>query len=242
MFRLLFPRYCAACGHVLSAAEQCICTSCYLNLPFTHLRGCRGNVVERHFWQQLPIGRASAFLYYQTDSDVRTLLFKLKYFDRPQVGRFFGRAMARDLSDTGFFHDIDAIVPLPLHRNKERQRGYNQSLQLALGVADVTGLPVDTKLVERVVDTPTQTHLTPDERRNNMQGAFRLLCPDRAAGRHILLIDDVLTTHATLLACGKAIAQAPDVRLSILTLALAGRHPLTVEGYEEMHRYVPPER
>ncbi len=229
---ILFPSRCAVCGQCLASMERCICTSCYLNLPLTHFRGHRGNVVERLFWQKLPIERASAYLRYQSSNDVRNVLFKLKYHDRPQVGRFFGRVMATELLATDFFKDIDVVVPLPLHRKKERKRGYNQSEHLARGVADVSGLPVDTKLVERVVNTPSQTRLTADERRQNMQNAFRLCSVERAAGRHILLVDDVLTTHATLLACGRALAQAPNVRISILVLALAGRHPLTVEVYE----------
>jgi len=227
---VLFPRRCLVCGERLDRTEQHVCTSCYVNLPFTHFHGERGNVVERLFYGRLPIERANALLFYKVDSRSRYLLFALKYYDRPQVGRFFGRIMARDLLNTDFFHGIDFIVPLPLHVAKQRRRGYNQCSALAYGVADLTGLPVREDIVARVVNTPTQTHLTAQERRENMRGAFRLLRPEAVSGRHVLLIDDVLTTNATILSCGEEIAKAAGVRISVLTLALAGQH--TTAGHE----------
>lgn len=133
--------------------------------------------------------------------------------------------MAQDLLDTDFFDGIDFIVPVPLHRKKMRQRGYNQSAELAHGIAELTGLPVREDLVSRVVDTPTQTRLTAEERRENVRDAFRLLQPAAVANRHILLVDDVLTTNATILSCAEELVKATGVRISVLTLALAGQHP-----------------
>ncbi len=234
--RVIFPDYCITCGRILNAEEHWICTPCYLELPFTHLRGRSGNVVERLFWGLLPVERANAFLHYDPSSDSKEVFFKLKYHNRPQVGRFFGRVMARDLEATDFFRGIDFIVPLPLHAKKRRLRGYNQSEELARGVSAVTGLPVEADIVERVVNNPSQTHLTPHERRDNVRDIFRLRAPERIAGRHILLIDDVITTNATVVACGRALMQAPGVRISILALGLAGRHPQTVENYDDWHK------
>lgn len=227
IFHILSPRRCVVCGTRLDRAEQHLCTPCYLALPFTHLHGERGNVVERLFYGHIAIERANAFIFYRASSDSRFLLFSLKYYNRPQLGKYLGRIMARDLLDTDFFDTIDCIVPLPLHANKQRRRGYNQSAELARGVAELTGLPLHEDIVERVVDTPTQTHLTPQERRENVRNAFRLIRPEAVAGRHILLIDDVLTTNATILSCAQEIAKAPNVRFSILTLALAGQHTTT---------------
>lgn len=229
--RILLPSFCTVCGSRLESQEQFVCTKCYLDLPFTHFHGERGNVVERLFWDHLPIERANALLFYQAESDSRHIFFQLKYYNRPRVGRFFGRIMANDLLDTDFFEGIDVIVPLPLHRHKERRRGYNQSHELARGVSEVTGLPLETDAVRRVVDNPTQTHLTHQERRENVRDIFQLIQPERLAGRHILLVDDVLTTSATLLSCGTELAKAEGVRISILALGLAGHHFFTAKDY-----------
>lgn len=224
--RLVFPERCVVCGRRLCAAERCVCIPCFQSLPFTRLHGERGNVVERLFWGNLPIVRANAYLHYYAGADSRKLFWSLKYYHRPQVGRYMGRAMAADLADSDFFDGVDLILPLPLSRRRERRRGYNQSAELARGVSEITGLPVDAVSVARTVDNPTQTQLTAAERQMNVSGIFRLLRPEALRGRHVLIVDDVVTTGASLISCGKAIAAAGDVRLSILALALAGDHPL----------------
>lgn len=229
LFATVFPCRCAVCGRRLTDGERHLCTACYMNLPFTRLRGERGNVVERLFWEKMPVVRANAFIRYIPGSDSSRVVRRLKYGDRPGIGLYFGRAMAHELRDTDFFEGIDMIVPVPLHRHKQRRRGYNQSELLAAGLAEVTGLPVRTDLVERVRDTETQTKKTHAERRRNMEGAFRLIDAAAAAGRHILLVDDVITTNATLLACGQALAQAADVRISVIALSMAGRHTLVTK-------------
>ncbi len=235
-FSVVFPSVCAVCGERLCTGERHVCTACYLALPFTHICGVRGNVVERLFWGRLPIERASSFLHYEAGCSVNRVFFRLKYFGRPQIGHFFGRIMAGELSDTDFFEGIDLIIPLPLHPKKQRRRGYNQSEALARGVAEVTGIPVLENAVVRVVDTPTQTRLTRHERMDNVADAFSLPNPEALVGKHVLLIDDVLTTGATLSACGQALASAASLRMSVLTLGLAGEHTLTAELYEDWRR------
>ncbi len=232
LLRLLFPRYCSVCGARLEPTEEVICATCFLRLPRTHLDGARGNGVERLFWGRLPIVRADAYLYYRVDDDSSSLFHDLKYHNRPRVGRFFGRVMAEHLRSGDFFDGVDAIVPVPLHRHKQQRRGYNQSVAIARGIADVTGLPIDVSAVERCIDTPTQTRLTADERRRNVSGVFRVPHPERVARHHFLLVDDVLTTGATLCACGEALAAVEGVRLSVLTLGLAGRHAFEIRYYE----------
>ncbi len=236
VWRIFFPQYCVVCGKRLVQGECHICTTCYLGLPFTRFRGERGNVVERLFWGLLPIERANSFLFYEIDREEKRVFFQLKYHNRPQVGRFFGRIMARDLIGTDFFEEMDVIIPLPLHANKQRVRGYNQSLELAKGVSDLTGLPVVSDAIARVVDNPTQTHLTVAERHENVRGAFRLLRPELVAGKHILLIDDVVTTNATLLSCGTELAKVAGVRISIMTLGLAGHHSFTARLFQDWRK------
>lgn len=223
-FCIIFPEPCLICNRRLKRGEKYICAPCFQNLPFTNMRGKAGNVAERLFWDILPIVRANSFLYYNIGSDSRRPFFWLKYYDLPELGVYLGRVMARDLMDTGFFDGIDMIVPLPLSKRRLKQRGYNQSRKLAEGVAQVTGLPVNEDVVSRVVDNPTQTHLTPHQRKNNVEGIFALQKPQQAEGKHILLIDDIVTTNATLSSCGRELARAGNVKISILTLGIAGKH------------------
>ena len=221
LVELFFPRLCLVCGKPLIEGEKFFCLHCDIDMPRTgfHLRP--DNAVKDMFWGLVTVERATAYLYYRRKSGFSHTIHLLKYGGRPDIGVELGRAMAAELSATGFFEGIDVLVPVPLHRRKQRQRGYNQSEQLANGVATVTGLPVETGAVERCKDTASQTHKSVYERWENVEGIFRLLHPERLAGRHVLLIDDVLTTGATLCACAEAVAQAPGVSISILALATA---------------------
>ena len=144
----------------------------------------------------------------------------------------------------GFFDGVDLIVPVPLHKRKEDERGYNQSAEIAYGVSEVTGLPVSTTAVIRGVDTPTQTLLSPEARMKNVSGAFVVARPEEIMGKHILFIDDVLTTGATTISCLKAVSDAPwfagsHTRMSVLTLALAGQHFDGAAGYRPWNPFEP---
>lgn len=223
---ILFPNHCCLCERRLGEGEECICHACYNFLPFTGFHGQKGNVVERLFWHQLPIARANALLYYKVGADSCHLFFDLKYYDRPEVGIYFGRIMAKDVLAEGFFEGIDAIVPVPLAKEKLRKRGYNQSEMLARGIAAVTGLPVYTDVVLRKIDTDTQTRLTAQERMENVKDAFEVVNVSKIEGRHLLLVDDVLTSGATLLSLGKTLTIARGISISILTLGIAGHHSM----------------
>ena len=224
LWRILFPERCIQCGARLTVREEELCATCIFSLPLTRIHAEPGNGVERLFWAKIDIERASAFMYYIPNSETRLSFMRLKYQrHRPQVGHFFGRMMACDLADTDFFSTIDLIVPVSLSAQRQRQRGYNQAAQLALGIAAATGLPVCEEAVERHVDNPTQTHLNAHERSQNVKDIFRLVRPELVAGRHILLVDDILTTGSTILSCAETLAEAGGVRFSILTMGLS-RH------------------
>lgn len=224
LWRILFPERCIQCGARLTVREEELCATCIFSLPLTRIHAEPGNGVERLFWAKIDIERASAFMYYIPNSETRLSFMRLKYQrHRPQMGHFFGRMMACDLADTDFFSTIDLIVPVPLSAQRRRQRGYNQAAQLALGIAAATGLPVCEEAVERHVDNPTQTHLNAHERSQNVKDIFRLVRPELVAGRHILLVDDILTTGSTILSCAETLAEAGGVRFSILTMGLS-RH------------------
>ena len=178
--------------------------------------------MEKCLWGKMPVERGSAFLHYAKGGDVRKLLSELKYQGNAKLGLFMGRCMARELLASGFFEGIDGIMPVPLHRRKQRMRGYNQSRMLAEGISAVTGIPLWDSLLVRTQFTETQTRKGSYERWLNVRDVFECPSPEVMAGKHVLLVDDVMTTGATLVACGDALREVKGLRISVLTLAMAG--------------------
>lgn len=218
---LLFPRQCVVCGGPLQEGEEAICLKCNIDMPRTDYHHQKDNPVERMFWGKIPLERATSYFFYHKGSDFRRVLHQLKYGGRKDLGEAMGRFMAAELLTSGFFREIDMIVPVPLHPRKQRMRGYNQSACIARGVAAVTGIQVDDTSVSRKKHTETQTHKSVYERWENVDGIFRLCHPERFVGKHILIIDDVLTTGATTTACADAFQDVEGICISILTLAVA---------------------
>ena len=219
---LLFPRCCVVCGSPLSRGEECLCTCCNINLPRTgfHLR--KDNPVECLFWGRIPgLKRASSFLFYRKGSDFRRILHMLKYGGYKELGEVMGRYMSAELSSGEFFDGVDMIIPVPLHRKKQKLRGYNQSEWIARGIASVTGIPLCAECMIREKNTETQTRKSTFERWANVEGIFRLCDTVHFEGKHVLLVDDVLTTGATTVACASAFARVSGIRISVLTLAVA---------------------
>lgn len=220
-----FPRYCVVCGKRLSAVEEITCIKCLAHLPLTGIKGKKGNIIERILWDYtIDTQRANSFLFYYPQSPYCNIYFHFKYYGHPEVAVVYGKLMAMDLLDTGFFAGVDCIVPVPLSAKRLRKRGYNQSERLAFGVGLVTGLPVITDAVARKVDNTTQTRLTTQERRENVENIFTLVRPEALNGKHVLLIDDVITTGSTIKSCAYAIMQAKNVKLSVLTLGTSAKN------------------
>lgn len=177
--------------------------------------------VELLFWGKFPLERATSFFYYRKGSDFRRILHLLKYGGQKEIGAIMGRYMAAELIESGFFQGIDVIIPIPLHETKQRIRGYNQSEWIARGIAAVTGIPVDTEAVVRRKYTETQTRKSIFERWENVEGIFELHHAESLIGKHVLIVDDVLTTGATTVACASRIMEVEGIRISVLTLAVA---------------------
>ncbi len=218
---LFFPRYCIVCGRTLAKGEECLCTMCNINLPRTdyHLR--KDNPVEKMFWGKIPLERATSFFFYRKGSDFRQILHQLKYGGQKGIGAIMGRYMAAELLASGFFDGIDIILPVPLHKKKQQIRGYNQSEWIARGIAAVTGISIDTESVVRQKNTETQTRKSSFERWENVEGIFELHHAQSLTGKHVLIVDDVLTTGATTVECASCLAEIEGIRISILTLAMA---------------------
>lgn len=220
-----FPRYCCVCDRRLLTGEEFLCVACLNHLPLTGLKGRKGNIVERLLWDDaICTERANSFLFYRQKSKYSRIYFHFKYFKHPEVAVYFGRLMALDLLDTDFFHGVDCLVPVPLSPSRLRSRGYNQSERLAHGISLVTGLPVETEAATRLVDNPTQTQLAEHERRSNVEDVFGLIHPELLRGKHLLIVDDIITTGSTTRAFAHALLQAGGVKLSVISLATSNRN------------------
>lgn len=206
----------------MSKGEEVLCVRCQADLPRVRTISFEENDIARIFWGLVPIEKGISFFHYTPHSPHSRILFELKYHNHPEVGKTMGRMMAEELKATNFFNGIDLIVPIPLSRKKERQRGYNQSDWIAWGISEATGIPTDTTSVVRTKSNPSQTTLDHRQRRENVRDIFAVRHPGNLEGRHILLVDDVITTGATMLSCAEAIARACRVRFSVLSLAWAG--------------------
>lgn len=219
---LISPRLCVVCGYRLSVSEEILCTKCLLHLPRTgfHLNAYE-NEMAKLFWGQIPVERATAFFYYEAHADAANIIYELKYKNHPEIGEEVGRMFAKEIKPSGFFDGIDGIVPVPLAKKRLRQRGYNQSEEIARGVAAISDLPIFDQAVRRLFFEGSQTSKGRWDRNENVENVFELVQADTIRGKHILLIDDVVTTGATVIACAKELCKAGGVRISVLSLGLA---------------------
>lgn len=220
LLHLLYPHICAGCGQDIPDTETELCLRCLHSLPETCFEQHAGNPVENLFRGRLPLVAATAQFYFTKDSLMQHLLHLLKYKGRGDLGVYLGRLMGRQLSGSARL-TADALVPLPLFPGRERKRGYNQATLLCKGMAEVMRLPVLDKAITRPAHTDTQTKKGRVDRWMNMEGKFTVAHADMLRGKHLLLVDDVITTGATLEACGQELLQVEDTRLSIATLCIA---------------------
>lgn len=221
LLQLVAPQACIVCGARLAVGEEVLCTSCNLHLPRTFFASvANDNLMARRFWGRLPIERAAALFYYEAGSEVSRIIHELKYHDQPEVGVAMGRMAAMEMMPCHFFEGIDCILPVPLAKKRQRQRGYNQSEEVAKGVAEVADLPIVANAVERVVATETQTHKSLRQRMENVENAFRLTGKVDLQGRHVLIVDDVVTSGATICACAEAFLKEGGVKVSVLSLGV----------------------
>ncbi len=217
---LIFPVHCAACGEMLMKNERIICSRCIYHLPRTDFHLDQDNPVARIFWGRIRIEQATAYYFFNKGSKFRRLVHELKYLGRQDIGVELGRAFGSELMKSGF-RNVDVVVPVPLHKKKLRKRGFNQSECIARGIAEAMSKPIDTLSVIRAIDTATQTRRSRYDRWLNVECVFRITEPESLIGKHILLVDDVLTTGATLEACATAILEVEETKVSIAALAVA---------------------
>jgi len=218
---LLFPKICVACADALEQNEEYICLKCLYHLPKTDFHNVSENEMEKRFWGKVPIERATAFFYFSKNSSVQKILYQLKYRGNKEIGESFGKYLGIELSRSADFRNADVIVPVPLHAKRLRKRGYNQSEWIAKGIAKQWNKPLDVDNLYRAIENPTQTNKGLYERWENVNDIFKLKDNTTFRNKHVLLIDDVMTTGATIEACANAILQSENAKVSVITLAIA---------------------
>jgi len=218
---LLFPRICAACGNSLWKQEETVCLSCEFHLPRTNFHLSLENPVSRLFWGRVNLESASAYVYFNKGNRVQRLIHQLKYKGRKDIGIYLGRQYGHHLRYSPFFQTVQLIVPVPLHTKKLMQRGYNQSEQIAIGLGESMKISVDPDAICRRKETETQTKKSRFRRWQNVAEVFEVKDPGSLEMKHVLLVDDVITTGATLESCIRVLSPIHGIRISVVTIAVA---------------------
>ncbi len=218
---LFYPRLCAGCQTTLVLGEDVICLGCLADLPKTGFGKVSDNPVAQLFWGRAEIRLATSFCSFDKGGIMQQFLHRLKYKGSKEIGEKLGRLFGYDLSKCAPYREIELLIPVPLHPKKERQRGYNQSAVIAAGISAAMGKPLVTDNLIRNHYSDTQTNKGRFERWENVKELFSVRNPELLEGKHLLLVDDVVTTGSTLEACAQALLKVPGVKVSVATLAYA---------------------
>lgn len=219
---LLYPSVCAACGKSLFKWEKLVCTRCRSMLPKTGYELNEDNPLARNFYGRVRLKAVTACFFFSKEGKVQHLIHELKYKGNSDAGVFLGQELGKTIKEAPLFQCIDYLIPVPLHPKRERKRGYNQSMMIAQGISEVTGIPVGKDFLIRSVNTATQTHKSKEERWKNVKDIFELRHAELLERKYVLLVDDVLTTGATLEACALRLSSVPGITISCATAACAG--------------------
>lgn len=223
---LFYPRLCVGCGGKLFQDEKHVCLKCRSSLPLVREHEVPDNFVEQHLYGRPYIESATSLMLYEKESVAQRIVHEIKYHGAKELARSLGVMLGRQIRE-GRFSSVDAIVPVPLHPKRLKWRGYNQSEWLAMGLSEEMNVPVCSDWVERLVETTTQTNKNAEERWSNVHGIFALredLDPSCVEGKHILIVDDVITTGSTIMACAAAFSKVTGVKISAASLAAVNAH------------------
>ncbi|MDR1881554.1 MAG: ComF family protein [Prevotella sp.] len=219
---LFFPDLCVVCNQRLSEGEEYICTDCLLSIPKTNYHLQPDNRLEQFFAGRIPFRHIAAFAYFVKGGSIQNIIHELKYKHNPGIGRFIGELCGENIVDSDFISGLDLLAPVPLHPKRQKQRGYNQSLEICKGISRVTGIPIDSETVVRKVNNKSQTRNSRFDRWKNVEDIFALTNERSFQGKHILLVDDVITTGSTLESCAKEILKCEGCKISIYAVGTAG--------------------
>ncbi len=218
---LIFPELCQACGNSLVGNEALICTGCTYDLPFTNFHNQPDNVVARQLWGRINFNQIYVMLYFTKGGKVQQMMHQFKYRNMPQIGNKLGQIAGGQLAGHHSYQTIDFILPVPLHPKKLKERGYNQSTRFAEGLSDKLNIPVDSENLIRIKHTESQTLKARFSRYENMKDVFKIQNPELFINKHVLLVDDIITTGSTIEACGLELLKIPGLTLSIAAIAYA---------------------
>lgn len=221
LFSLFFPDLCLGCGEPLVKGERYLCSVCQFHLPRTNFQFDIDNAVARVFWGRVKLEAAASFCYFTKGSNIQRLLHKLKYEGDREIGLYLGETYGRELKASILYDEIDLIIPVPLHPRKQRKRGYNQSEAIGQGLSRTLQAALETNVLFRKTNTSTQTRKTRYKRWENVENVFEVRRPDLIRDKNVLLVDDVITTGATLEACAAALLTEQGVRVSVVSIAYA---------------------
>jgi ComF family protein len=219
--QLIYPLQCNGCGSDLVSKENLLCLPCLQKLPETNFHSIADNYVEKIFYGRLPIAAATSLFFFSKDSLLQHLLHQLKYKGNQDIGFYFGKMLGRRFKETNRFNGIDFITPIPLSKKRLQKRGYNQAMALSKGLSEELQIPILDNLTIRKKDNETQTNKSRTERWENMQDCFFVENEKAVEDKSILLVDDVITTGATIEACGASILKISNTKLSIASIAIA---------------------
>jgi len=216
--RLFFPQNCEACNTNLIKGEETLCTKCLYDIPKTGFHKVEDNVLNRTFYGISEIRYSTAYYFFRKGSKFQSLIHKLKYEGKKELGIELGKMGGSEIKNS-IFSEIDIIIPVPLHPARQRERGYNQSEMIAIGLSETMDREYRIDLLLRHVYTETQTKKTLEERRKNVSSAFKIENKEFIKGKHILLVDDVVTTGSTLVACANKLLEIEDITVSVFAVA-----------------------
>lgn len=219
VFAIFFPEECLCCNEYLATNESIICLTCRHDLPLTNFSFEKNNLIEKSFYGRIPLENATSLFYFFKKGNVQRLIHELKYKKQQQVGTFIGDWLGEQLNESQRFKTIDCIIPVPLHPKKLKKRGYNQVTTFGESLAKKLEIPYYSTILTRVSSTKTQTKKLRLERWKNVQELFHVQNNAALENKHILLIDDVITTGATLEACYDALSHTKNLKISIACMA-----------------------
>ncbi len=220
ILNLFYPRLCAGCNEPLSRGEDQICLRCLYHMHRTNYHKERENRIEQLFWGKVQVKYATAYSFYHKESKLQQMIFKLKYHGQKEIGYVLGYELGLELKHS-VFSEVDVIIPIPLHPKRQKKRGYNQAGWIAMGIGKAMGKPIDTTSVRRTVATSTQTKKSKFDRWKNVENIFEVATPEKLQYKHVLVVDDVITTGSTIEACLHTILEIEGTQVSVAAIGAA---------------------
>ena len=219
---IFYPELCASCGNALTTAEDTLCLDCIFSLPETNFHLHRDNQLEKLFWGKVKIDSAVSMYYYSKGGKIQNLIHKMKYSGYKEIAYYFGKEYGNILIKQDEFKNIDFIIPVPLHKSKMKKRGYNQSEYFAKGLSGLMKIPYNACSLIAMSQSQSQTHKKRYERWQNVKEIFDLTNSDLFTNKHVLLVDDIITTGSTIESCMNVLSEVEGIRMSVASIAFAG--------------------